>query len=437
MATNPATIAHLLRRTGFLSPPDLVAQLAQGTLAEAVDYVLDFSKNPPDDFPTSIPGDGFSTQIRSVNWWFNRMATAPRPLQEKLTLFWHGHFATAASRAGSFEAMRTQNQVLRANAGANFDTLTQAVCLHPALLVYLDNQYNYSYAINENFSRELMELFVLGADQGYTQADVIAMARAWTGHGCNDTYTLYQFDPTRHDYDPKTLFGITRPWDGPETITEMVRGSRSVECSKFISRKLWVFFAGTLEPPYPGIDADLRAANFNIGAFLRTMLNRPEFYTDNAKNGRVKSPMEWLVGIYQAAKVSVPMPANQSAPEANEAFILRENLAVVRHEMFEPPNVSGWKVNDVWLSEAITWGKQYMVERAAIYATSTVLQSLASQPPAQVATELIAAFGIDRVTPGTVSAITQFIAAERQQPTIPEYQALVQVAALTPEFQMA
>jgi uncharacterized protein (DUF1800 family) len=434
LPTNPGDISHLLRRTGFGAPTDLVKQLSQLTLSEAVDRVMDFSTNPADQLNFPSGPRTFESYLYARRWWLDRMATVPNPLQEKLTLFWHGHFASSANKVGDLPTIITQNKKLRANAIGDFETLARAICFDPALLVYLDNQYNNKSAPNENFARELMELFILGVDQGYVEKDVVEMARAWTGHGVSYITDLgwgdYTFYPDNHDDGAKTIFGITKNWNAPDTITEMIRGSRSQYCARFIARKLWAFFAGpsTVDDAFAStLGADLIAANFNIGVFLKKMFNRSEFYSDAVKNGLVRSPIDWAITVLRSLRVSTLNDDN-----------VHYQLNDIGHGIYEPPNVSGWKINDVWLNETVVWGKQNLGEYIAnMPFTTDTFATISALSDADATNEVLAIFGVDRVSASTRTAMNAWFAQERTAQTGNARANLVRLVSMTPEFQLA
>lgn len=430
MPVSSGDIAHLLRRTGFGAPPALVAELSQLTLAEAVDRVLDVSANPADTITWPFATD-WENWLYLRRWWMDRMATVPNPLQEKLTFFWHGHFASSFAKVNDLNIMYRQNQILRRNAFGDFETLAQEISLDPAMLLYLDNYDNYSSSPNENFARELMELFMLGVDQGYTQADVVAMARAWTGHGIKWTdqgVQGYEFHPWAHDTGNKTLFGITKNWDGPQTITEMVRGSRSNICAQFIARKLWSFFAGPTNDAnlILALATDMLTSNWNIGAFLRRIFNRPEFYTDSVKNGLVRPPVDWAVTLLRATGVSA------------QELDIDYRMVDLGQGLFEPPNVSGWKQNQTWLTETVSWIKEDIASNIARVATDRgFLNSILALTPANAVTAAMNTLYIDRVSPGTRQAVETWIAAERTAGGTRERYNIIRLLSLTPEFQLA
>lgn len=352
MPTPAADVAHLLRRTGFEGTPAEISSYAAMDLPAIVDTLLDFSPNPPDAPPASLndPAKGdWERMIDLVQWWLDRMATVPRPLQEKLTFFWHGHFCTQASKVGHAVDMYDQNHLFRTAGLGGFEALVQQMSLQVAMLIYLDNDPNSKGSPNENFARELMELFTLGVNQ-YTQDDVVASARAWTGHNVDYDANprVYRFYPERHDTDPKTFMGETRNWDGPEIITRIltVEPQRSI-AARFIAKKAWSFFAAP--NPSAAILDQLQnafvASNLDIRTLLRTMFLMPEFYTSTVKQGLVRSPVEWIVTVLKAT--------GRSAVDQNPQWWM-EDMGQV---LFEPPNVAGWKPNAYWLNSTALWAR--------------------------------------------------------------------------------
>ncbi|QYG92156.1 DUF1800 domain-containing protein [Iamia sp. SCSIO 61187] len=255
-----ADVAHLLRRAGFGgTTAEIDALVARPSWAAVVDRVLDTSAAPPDHVPARVDDRAdpwYPPWVAGVQHWTDRMATTPTPIVEKMTLFWHGLFTSSVDKVLMRLVFR-QVATYRTHAVGDLHDLAQAMATSPAMLVYLDNESNVVGNPNENFARELMELFLLGQGQ-YTEADVAEMARAWTGHGFDSVGETYIWYPGRHDDGPKTIWGITRRWDGPETITEMVRGSKQQACARHIATRLWAFLAGP--PPGPGVIDELASA---------------------------------------------------------------------------------------------------------------------------------------------------------------------------------
>ena len=283
-------------------------------------------------------------------WWLDRMATTTSPLQEKLTFFWHGHFATENEKVDRHAAdVRAELAVPHAGAG-NFRDLVQQMSLQPAMLLYLDNDPNAKGAPNENFARELMELFTLGVNQ-YTQADVVgrAHARGRATTPSTPTARQYHFYPTRHDNGLKTFMGVTRNLDGPDII-DFILSENTVKkmiAARFIAKKLWTFFA------YPSPDTALLdaltqaffASDLDITTLLRTIFLRPEFYSTTAKQGLVRSPVEWVVAVMRALDMTAEEPTRSGgwARWASSSSSRRTS--------------PGWKNNAYWVSTTALWAR--------------------------------------------------------------------------------
>ena len=348
----PANVAHLLRRAGFGATNAQVATLAAQPWATTVDQLLDFSAAPPDVQPAfltdSAKGD-WEKEYLLQQWWLDRMATSATPLQEKLALFWHGHFATANYKVGDMLLMYRQNALFRAGAAANFRDLVQSMSLQPAMLIWLDNDPNVKGSPNENFARELMELFALGVGR-YSQADVVASARAWTGHNTLDgDREQYHFYADRHDDALKSFMGVTQNWDGP-AIIDFILGSNAARkqiAARFVAAKMWSFFA--YPDPEPDIVTSLAtsflANDLSIHDLARAIFMHPSFVSSKAKHGLVRSPAEWVAGVMRVVSIT--------AEDANPQWYMGD----MGQQLFEPPNVSGWRANEYWLTTSRLWAR--------------------------------------------------------------------------------
>lgn len=310
---------------------------------QAVEAVLDTSGAPGDNPPGFLgyhdDDKSYEQYQTAVWWWVDRMVSSPTPIVEKMTLFWHGHFTSSWSKVFHTPSMVNQNRFYRANALGNFATLCQGMSVQPAMLWYLDNESNRKGSPNQNFARELMELFMLGVGN-YTEADVDAAARAWTGHTSNydDPQRAYYFDPDEHDNDPKTFMGATANFDGPDIINHILAVKRDV-VARFMARKLWEFFA--YQNPEPDVVAAVAAAfqpNLDVREALRALFNHPQFLSDRAKQGLVRTPIEYMVAVL----AGLGKPAEQFHPEW-----FGEGMG---QELFNPPNVSGWRPNGYWVN---------------------------------------------------------------------------------------
>jgi uncharacterized protein (DUF1800 family) len=361
------------------------------------------------------------------------MVTSPTPLQEKLTLFWHGHFTSSSGKVGSMVAMFGQNLTLRAGALGNFGDLCQALAIDPAMLVYLDNATNVNGVVNENFARELMELFTVGVGN-YTQADVVAVARAWTGHNTrgwtNNAYDYsYVFNADRHDTSPKTLFGVTRPWNGPDTIDEIVNGSRRSACARFIARKMFRFFVHG-EPSDDTVQAHADAftgANMSIRALVRSILLSEEFWTPSTRYARMKSPVEFAVDVLR--RTGAPL---------RSSWLPESGLPAMGQQLFNPPNVAGWGQDDYFLSTSMAWARgAWLAHMRWEAAASGFLDGIESRSAADAVQMLFDALGILEPTAATRTRLELWFtrAVQADQWAVP-FNALA-VGALTTEFQLA
>ncbi len=432
----PADIAHLLRRSGFGGTAAQIATLAAQPWSTTVDQLLDFSGAPADTEPAfltdSTVGD-WDKEFRLQAWWLDRMATSTTPLQEKLAFFWHGHFATANYKVSDARLMYLQNALFRSLASGAFLDLVQQVSLQPAMLIWLDNDPNEKGHPNENFARELMELFTLGVDQ-YTQDDVVASARAWTGHNTLDgDRTQYHFYPTRHDDGLKTFMGVTQNWDGPDIVNFILRDDPTHReiAARFIAAKMWSFFA------YPGPDAGIvtalasafLSADLSIAALVRAIFNHPAFLSDAAKQGLVRSPVEWVVACIRAVGLS--------AVDANPQWWMED----MGQQLFEPPNVSGWRPNGYWLTTSRVWARanwsRYIIWRKD---TANTLSGIVGMTVPAAVQHAFDALGVDSPTAHTRAGLEAWLTAQRADNnawTNWSFINLLTLVMLSPEFNLA
>jgi uncharacterized protein (DUF1800 family) len=272
-----------------------------------------------------------------IQWWTNQMAETDAPLLEKMTLFWHGHFATSAEKVRPAYKMWLQNQTLRTHALGNFGALTKAVSRDPAMLLWLDLASSRKENPNENFARELMELFTLGEGH-YTENDIKESAKAFTGYRIDPIEQQFRFAPKQFDPSVKVFLGRSGPWTGDHIIDIILA---QPQCAKFIVNKLWRFFA------YEDADTaliDALAARFRQGRYelkplLRTIFSSEEFYSDRAKNALVKSPVQYLVQARRSLGVELP-----------KGRALENIYRQLGQVPFFPPNVKGWEGGKSWIN---------------------------------------------------------------------------------------
>jgi uncharacterized protein (DUF1800 family) len=265
------------------------------------------------------------------------MAAGPRPLQEKLTLFWHGHFATSAVKVRDAYFMWRQIQTFRELACGNWLEMLRAVATDPAMLIWLDQAQSRKEHPNENFARECMELFSLGEGH-FTEKDVTEAARAMTGWSLERDTEKYRYRPFIHDTGIKTLLGTTGPLNGRDALEIIVA---QPQAARFITGKLWSFFASD-SPEAPLIDAlaeTFRAHDNHFKPLLQTMFRCQEFYAPSLIRAQVKSPVQWLIGSVRMLERSVP-----------PAIVSAQMLRNLGQDLLNPPNVKGWDGGLSWIT---------------------------------------------------------------------------------------
>ncbi len=430
MAITYQDAAHLLRRAGFGGLPDEVGNLMALDLPAAVDHLLDFSAapaiTPPADLHDTTKGQG--TRWTSLTqWWIDRMRTSPCPLQEKLTWFWHGHFCSAQDKVENIVLMYNQNQIFRSMAQASFRTLTHAVALDPAMMLYLDNYTNKVGLVQENFARELMELFTLGVNE-YSQDDVVECARAWTGHGLDSAKTSYLFTLSRHDVYLKTIFGKNQNWDGPQTIDEILAGVKRPIAARYIAKQMWSFFA--YPNPEPEVLDVLQAAftqgDLGIRDLLRAIFLHPNFYSPRAQEGLVRSPIEFVVAALRHTNVT-------AAVAKPESYL--DDMGMLP---FYPPTVEGWKQNSVWISSASWWARASFAKNLTSKAVAAGLLSGVKSMSVPAAIQAgFDQFGLGTPSPATRAAMESWLTAERSARGNAEQANLITLMLMSPDFNRA
>jgi uncharacterized protein (DUF1800 family) len=351
VAVSDDDLAHLLRRTEFVVRPERLAYLRTlPTLAAVVEDVINIAANGNPPLPANFQTEGadsWQQYVDGCSFWINNMLGKLRPFQEKMTLFWQGHFVSAWWDVGKGFHMMLQTQMYRENALGNFHTLTQAMAIDRGMLVYLSNAQNVKGSPNQNFARELMELFTLGVGN-YAESDVEASAKAWTGHNADWPAYVYHFFAERHDNTVKTFFGTAKNWNGPEIITEILVNNPAKKqiAARYITKKLWEFLAHPT-PPTAVLDAlaPTFANDMDIANLARGILNRPEFYSTAAKQGLVRAPIEYIVALcYYSGLGPDDLGVSWRAESTGQ-------------QMYQPPNVSGWRPNAYWLNTSAVAGR--------------------------------------------------------------------------------
>jgi uncharacterized protein (DUF1800 family) len=275
--------------------------------------------------------------LEAQGWWFRRMLLSQAPLREKMTLFWHDHFATSIQKVKQPALLVQQNHLFRQSAFGSFKDLTQAVLMNPAMMLYLDTQSSKKGSPNENFAREVMELFTLG-EGNYSEQDIRESARAFTGYQLNREngkvfHNLRQWDPT-----DKTIFGKTGPFKGADVI-DLIFAKK--QAARFLSNKIWEFFVYD-KPTETALDAlatILQKSNFQTGPLLREIFLSREFYSENTIRSQIKSPIQYVVSLLKQLEIT--------DPPTGFAITAQQQLG---QTLFMPPNVAGWDWGQAWIN---------------------------------------------------------------------------------------
>ena len=383
---------HLLGRAGFSGTPEEIRKLAEMTPEQAVRSLVDYDGVPNDHlppfehsgfwdetlmrFPPSRPaatdramarGESMGIRVKPefVNrhmqpvsdrffywlrataletrrvgyWWAERMLDTDRPLEEKMALFWHGHFATAQNKVRDYRKMLLQIEMFEGHATGNFGDLLVAVAQDPGMLHYLDAGVNVKGAANENFAREVMELFTMGVGN-YTEQDVREAARAFTGWNFENLDFL--INAAQHDDGPKTFLGRTGSFDGVDVLDIILEQPATAE---YIAAKIYRFFVR--EDPSPALQAELGAIlrdnGYALRPLLRTVFLSRDFYSEASYGAHIKGPVEYVVAMLkQLGAADVP-----GVPDFNSTTI-----ALGQH-LLNPPSVAGWAQGRSWITPAL------------------------------------------------------------------------------------
>ena len=379
-----AEIRHLMRRAGFGATPKEIGKLVKRgiTRGEAADKLLTFQAKPIKVGKKDGLDDVYDR-------WLELMLKTKTPLLEKLTLFWHDHFATAVSKVGDTERMARQNALLRANAKGDLRQFLKRINKDPAMMDFLDTIRNRAKTPNENYARELMELFTLGVldeagQANYAQEDIVQIARAFTGWRLDDDGNAV-FREDRHDFNvdypdrgPKVIFQ-DRGMFGPAGADIAQTGEGAVEIDRVIdillahrdsqgqntvgrriTRRLFEFLASAA-PSTALVDELLAASgfatNWNIGNLVKTILVNDAFYETavplhaGGTKKSVKWPVDYVVSTLRLLKIT-PKRRKYAGLALADSDSLRGHLDDMGQRLFDPPSVFGWDWESAWISSA-------------------------------------------------------------------------------------
>lgn len=367
----PVEARQLLVRTSFSVLPADIETYAALSRAEAVERLISQVRTepltrPPEALDHWTPRSlfrGWSEEERRAwlrhtiqqgqelrVWWFEEMLVTPSPFAERMTLFWHNHFVSSLQKVRPTRLMYRQNLLLRKHALGNFRELLHAIARDPAMIVYLDNASNRKGQPNENFARELMELFTLGEGR-YGEQDVKEAARAFTGWGIDGETGEFLFRPAQHDYGMKTILGRSDDFDGGEVLDLLLERSETAET---LVRKLWREFVSPTpdEREVVRIASDFRRSGYDIRVPVRALLVSDAMYAASNRASLVKSPVDLLVGTLRQFRFEVG--------DAYPFVVMSRQLG---QDLMAPPNVKGWSGGEQWINAGTLLTRRQIVER--------------------------------------------------------------------------
>lgn len=481
---------HLLLRSAFGGSPEQIRALTSLGPEDAVDLLLNVERIPYDDareneFSRGIivglsaeereqyrlaarRGDEDTlarfrlrqqqmerddrAQIAQMQrWWLTRLIESPRPLEEKMTLFWHGHFASSHRKVENSAQMLAQNALFRSQATGDFSKLLFGIVRDPAMLAYLDNGNSTKRRPNENLARELMELFALGEGE-YSESDIREGARALTGYSFEGADFVLRDEA--HDAGPKSILGASGPLDGEGFVQAILE---QPACPRFIARKLYRFFVNhdvpddVREAPAPAqqairtIATDLRSADYKVRPALRKLFLSEHFYDPANMSRQIKSPVELVVGAVRTLNTPV-----------RDLGVLNDALERMGQELFFPPSVAGWEGGRTWINTSTLFVRQNILVYLLTGRTPVGIDALAqtqkynpmglldelarTAPGAERDPDRVAEYLV-RLTLGTAGlprtpALASF-ARERGAITPDIVTAMLTVATAAPEYQLA
>ncbi len=342
---------HLARRAGLGASFEELEQLAGQSPAELAHNLVnnrtetEAEQREYEELARSVLATGEAKNLTAS--WIHRLLNTSDQLREKTTLFWHGHFATSAEKVTDPVLMLQQNELLRKNALGDFAEMLHEISRDPAMLIYLDSVTNRKSHPNENYAREIMELFCLG-EGNYTEQDIRELAKCFTGWEIKQR--RFRFNKYQHDYGTKTIFGESGEFSGDDGVDLVLKQQAGPE---FIVSKLIRFFLFD-EPAPPEflvkpLARQLRENNWQIGPVIETMLSSNLFYSENVFARKIRSPIEFSLGLLRSLEGTTNL------------FELTVDLNDLGQTLFYPPNVKGWDGGRAWINSSTMLARTNLV----------------------------------------------------------------------------
>jgi uncharacterized protein (DUF1800 family) len=436
MAWTDKEVIHLLNRAAFgVSQDEIRACVTLGREETVRRLIIGeplISNLPPMATFDQVKADGKKaldpTQLSDQQmYWVYRMVHSGAPLIEKMTLFWHGHFATANYKVKDVSLMVQQNELMRKHALGNFKELVLAIGQDPAMMIWLDVNKNKKEKPNENYAREVMELFTLGIGQ-YSEQDVKEAARAFTGWTYNKDNDKVSYNPKQHDNDAKTLLGETGKLDAEGAI-DVIFHQKAV--ASFLAAKLLTYFA--VESPSQAwiskVAEDI-STKPTIGEVLQALFLSDDFYEDNLQLSLIKTPAEYVAGIMKSCQLSI-----------SKGYV--QAMRKMGQELYSPPDVAGWRGGVTWLSTSSLLARYQFAESVVKQLNGAILTSDGFRPQqTDRAEEWVKLWGrnmgLAQVSDKTLQGISAYVEDEllHTKQKSAGLRGLLQLVLLSPEAQM-
>jgi uncharacterized protein (DUF1800 family) len=407
-------LSRLVHRFGLGPKPGQFAEFLRGGIPQARatimarrahDPGLDALVTPPFPNMGQAPSDPtasaaywqevYDQSISVAMWWMDRMVLADYPFVERMTWFWHGHWATSISKVSFALPMKIQNETLREHALGNFADMSRAMVQDGALIFWLDGEVNVASAPNENLGREYMELFTLGVGN-YTQNDVHQAALGFSGYQVNQTSGVVTFDDKLHDNAPVSVLGKRRVFNA-KTLSDYIV-SRD-ENAKFIARRLWFRFISTQSSPPASLTTVF--AHRDIEALITAIAKSPAMRLP--QNAQAKSPVEWFVSACKALRITP-----SKLPSSGAVAYYLDSMGQFP---FNPPSVGGWPYDEAWLTAAAV---QYRVDLAYYLIQHGHLDPITSVPKSEMVQAAADWLGVAKWSVRTERSLNQAIADPAQ-----------------------
>jgi uncharacterized protein (DUF1800 family) len=346
---NRRRAAHLLRRAGFGYRWSEIEKAVLDGPQNSIDRLFDFSVNQSFDEAMETTGQVVASRqdARQLSaWWLLQMSQIPNALEDRLTLFWHGHFATNADKVQDNRAVFSQCRQLRRLCLGSFAELVNGIARDPAMLIYLDTTDNRKTRPNENFARELLELFCLGPGN-YTEADLQQLARCFTGWEVRTG--RFHFNPHQYDDGVKSIFGKRERFNAEMALGQVIA---QPACATFVVRKLVRYFISDelqlSEPLLDPLVKEFRSSGNAVKPLVESIFRSNLFFSEHAMGAKIRSPVELAIFLLRVLQVDFNM------------LQLVGQLESLGQLPFFPPNVKGWEGGRSWINAATLLGRNQL-----------------------------------------------------------------------------